>query len=72
MSIVPGPFAVPLHGCGMREPDLELPAVGGNAVLARSVPTPGSRRQTVSYLGKILVVTADTGAGIWNLKEEPS
>lgn len=23
MNIVPGPFAAPLHGCGMREPDLD-------------------------------------------------
>lgn len=39
---------------------------------AGSVPTPGSHRQRVSYLGKMLVMIADTGAGIWNLKHKPA
>lgn len=41
-------------------------------MLARSVSAPGSRRQSISYLGKMLVMIAHTAAGIWNLKEKPS
>lgn len=45
---------------------------GERCVLVRAVPTPGSFRQSISYLGKVPVMIADTGAGVWNSKEKPS
>lgn len=58
------PFAAPLHVCGVGEPDLELPALEGTLCAGQGCATPGSFRQSISYLGKILVMIADTGAGI--------
>lgn len=41
-------------------------------MLARSVPPLGHADESVSCLGKMFAMIADTGAGIWNLEDKPS